>query len=669
LYAPAVVVSSAIAAGSTLGPYEILAKLKAGGMATLYLARRGGASGFQRHVAIKVVHDHLLSDGNFARMFVEEALLHARIQHPNVAHVEELGEHDGQYFLVMEYVHGCSLAQLMGTLARMNRALMPELATSIAVQVAAGLHGAHEVRDEKGHLLGVVHRDVSPQNVQLAYEGHVKLLDFGVAKAKNRESTSTGALKGKLRYMSPEQATRRGAVDRRSDVYALGIVLWEMLTVRPCFHADDDLAVLQMVRNPQIRKPSELSPAVPPALDAVVMKALAKRPEDRFQTAQEMRRALADAVPGAMRIDAAHIAELLAITMADAIDQLPQAVSRVIATGRSAVAPDRADEALQSMTISAPGELYVEPVSGPRTPQGAGSTPPPGAAVGSTPPPAGVAGSTPPPRAGILVIDGGAHPPIAPESPISSSGVRLQGSAAGFPSGAPSDGAIVVDGSGPRTRSQPALMPPPPPAPDRGRRARVIVAAVVVVLGLVVVGTVIALGATMPPRGRDIVATPLESTSGAATATGGEAAAPPTESGSAAEAGSAVAGRPAPGSASGPGSEPGSVAPRSASGLGPGSAAAPGAGSASAPGVGAGTGSGAGTGTGSGSGAGSGSGTATGAASGTAAPPLEAGSERSPSRGSGASRPTTRTTTPRRAPRPDPDPAAVRASVPLADEF
>src|SRR5688500_5151049 len=235
-------------------------------MATLYLGQRSGAAGFAKNVAIKVVHPHLSDDPQFVRMFVDEALLSARIQHPNVAHVEELGEAEGTYFLVMEFVHGVSLSSLIRALARRKRRIAPELAVAIAIQVADGLHAAHETRGPNGEHLGVVHRDVSPQNVLLSYTGHVKLIDFGIAKAEGRtQSTAAGSIKGKFRYMSPEQALGR-TVDRRSDVYALGIVLWEMLTGRNCFDGTNDLLVLDKVRNPQIEPPSTYTPALPAPL-------------------------------------------------------------------------------------------------------------------------------------------------------------------------------------------------------------------------------------------------------------------------------------------------------------------------------------------------------------------------------------------------------------------
>ena len=201
-------------------------------MASLFLARRGGAAGFTRLVAIKMVHPRHAEDPGLIQMFVDEALLTARIDHPNVVHVEELGEHESAYYLVMEYVHGASLAQLMRVLGRAKRRLSPLVAVAICARVSEGLHAAHETTGDNGELLSIVHRDVSPQNILLSHKGHVKLIDFGIAKAHARvHESNVSSLKGKVRYMAPEQATT-GNVDRRTDVYALGIVLWEPLTMR-----------------------------------------------------------------------------------------------------------------------------------------------------------------------------------------------------------------------------------------------------------------------------------------------------------------------------------------------------------------------------------------------------------------------------------------------------
>ncbi len=358
------------AVGDTVGDYEIVAKLKAGGMATLFLGRRTGAEGFSRHVAIKVVHEHLASDPTFVQMFVDEALLSAKIQHPNVVHVEELREVGGRHFLAMEYVHGCALSTLIGALRGRNRTLSPELATYIAVKVAEGLHAAHETKGSDGHLLGVVHRDVTPQNVLLAYRGHVKLIDFGVAKARGRAQQTTGAsLKGKIGYMSPEQAFGR-PVDRRTDVYALGVVLWEMLTGRRAFTAENDFALLELVRDPKLPPPSSLNPSVPPALDAVIARATAREADQRFENAQQLRKALAQAVPSALALDASDLERLLAAALGDEMERerraLPESVSGIVSASLLPAIAD-ADEIVATMTVSAASFAagHAEPTSGP----------------------------------------------------------------------------------------------------------------------------------------------------------------------------------------------------------------------------------------------------------------------------------------------------------------
>jgi serine/threonine protein kinase len=301
--------------GQKIGDYELVAHLRDGGMASLFLARRLGAAGFQRDVAIKIVHPELASDPQFRAMFLDEALLSARIQHPNVGHVEELGEIDGTHFLVMEFVHGCSLAQLQRALVMKGRRLAPAFATRIAMHVADGLHAAHETCDEHGRRLDVVHRDVSPENILLAYAGHVKLIDFGIAKAYGRRHrTEDGLLKGKFRYMSPEQASGQ-PIDRRTDVYQLGIVLWEMLTLRRLFDAETDVDLLQQVRAPKIVPPSALVDRISPALDAVVMSALDPNPGRRPPDAQTFARRLGKAVPSAHEVDGGSLSGLLLAVM------------------------------------------------------------------------------------------------------------------------------------------------------------------------------------------------------------------------------------------------------------------------------------------------------------------------------------------------------------------
>jgi serine/threonine protein kinase len=298
-------------AGQKIADYELVANLRSGGMATLFLARRLGAAGFARPVAIKLVHPELANDDQFRQMFLDEALLCSRIQHPNVVHVEELGEHEGAHYLVMEFVHGCSLAQLTRALIARGRRLSPAFAARIAMHVADALHAAHETRDERGRLLQVVHRDVSPENILIAYAGHVKLIDFGIAKAfGRRHKTQEGLLKGKFRYMAPEQAFTK-PIDRRTDLYQLGIVLWEMLTQRRLFDGETDIALLQQVRDPKIVPPSAKVDRIPPALDAVVMAALARDPARRPPDAQTLARSLAKAVPQVHDVDSGALSALV----------------------------------------------------------------------------------------------------------------------------------------------------------------------------------------------------------------------------------------------------------------------------------------------------------------------------------------------------------------------
>ena len=340
--------------GDRVAGYEIVAELKSGGMATLYLGRRAGAGGFAKHVAIKLIHPHLAKDEKFVGMFLDEARLSARIEHPNVVHVHDLGEEDGMYFMVMEYVNGCSLAQLLRGLAERRRKLSTELATWIAMRVAAGLHAAHDVTDERGRLLEVVHRDVSPQNVLVAYKGYVKLIDFGIAKARGRtQNTNTGLLKGKLRYMSPEQASGK-PIDRRTDVYALGVMLWEMLTMRKLFDAENELLLLDQVRSPEIVPPSDLAPEVPEVLDRVVMYALARDPAGRPGSAHELGQELARAVPAALGIDTPQLSTLVRTILAGEIDaerrHLPESLSGVLMAGTEQ--PPFGEQLVDEMTMS-----------------------------------------------------------------------------------------------------------------------------------------------------------------------------------------------------------------------------------------------------------------------------------------------------------------------------
>ncbi len=232
--------------GQQLGRYELLGKLGGGGMGEVFLARRMSAAGVGKPVVVKVVHRRHARNEALRAMFLDEARLAAAVRHPNVAAVEDLGEEGDELFMVIEHVPGASLAQVLAKLHTLGRRMLPGLSVALVSEAAMGLHAAHEARDEQGRPLNIVHRDVSPHNVLLGTQGQVKVIDFGVAKASRRLQQTTGReLKGKLRYMAPEQLD--GEVDARTDVFALGVVLWEMLTAQRLFDDPDDATVIRRI--------------------------------------------------------------------------------------------------------------------------------------------------------------------------------------------------------------------------------------------------------------------------------------------------------------------------------------------------------------------------------------------------------------------------------------
>ncbi len=275
------------------GQYEILERIASGGMAELYKARRSGVEGFQKIVAIKKILPHLADNEEFITMFADEAKLAAQLNHPNIVHIFDLGKIEaGGYFIAMEYVDGRDLRAILELAREVGTPLPAPLAVYIASKVASALDSAHRRRDADGRDLNLVHRDVSPQNILISYEGDIKLCDFGIAKAARKASqTQSGALKGKVQYMSPEQAWGK-PIDRRSDLFSLGSVLFEILTEQKLFRGDTDLNVLEKVRAAQVVAPSSVNPEVPKNLDAIVLKALAREPEERYANAADMLRDL-----------------------------------------------------------------------------------------------------------------------------------------------------------------------------------------------------------------------------------------------------------------------------------------------------------------------------------------------------------------------------------------
>ncbi|HWC64936.1 MAG TPA: serine/threonine-protein kinase, partial [Thermoanaerobaculia bacterium] len=274
------------------GQYQLMEKIATGGMAEVYKARMSGVDGFQKIVAIKKILPHMAASEDFISMFADEAKLAAQLNHPNIIHIYDLGKVEKSYYIAMEYVEGRDLRSILKSGADHGLPLPPELALFIASKLAAALDYAHRRKDFNGQDLSLVHRDVSPQNVLISYEGDIKLCDFGIAKAASKSSqTQAGALKGKLQYMSPEQASGK-SLDRRSDLFSLGSVLYEMLTGEKLFAGDSDLTILEQVRNVKASAPSSKNPDVPKRADAIVLKALAKNPEERYQNASDFQRDL-----------------------------------------------------------------------------------------------------------------------------------------------------------------------------------------------------------------------------------------------------------------------------------------------------------------------------------------------------------------------------------------
>jgi eukaryotic-like serine/threonine-protein kinase len=273
-----------------LGRYELIGQLAKGGMGTVFLARHGDKAGFQRLFAVKVLHEHLVDEPGFVDMLQDEGRLAARIHHPNVVGVVDLGRQDDYHYIVMDYVEGPTFA----TLTRRNIGPIP-LAQCIAIVLDAleGLHAAHTLTDDEGAPIRLVHRDVSPQNILVGVDGLAKITDFGIAKAESRiVSTQPGTRKGKLHFMSPEQFKSLDKIDQRTDIWAIGVLLWNVLTGETLFHGESQAAIIHRLLSLEIPPPSKVSSSCPAYLDPVILKALERDPENRYDTALEMAEAL-----------------------------------------------------------------------------------------------------------------------------------------------------------------------------------------------------------------------------------------------------------------------------------------------------------------------------------------------------------------------------------------
>jgi serine/threonine protein kinase len=270
------------------GKYLLLDRLSIGGMAEVYRAKSMGPEGFEKIIAIKRILPSMGEDKDFVKMFIDEAKIAGQLSHGNICQIFELGIADGAHFIAMEYVWGKDLLQIQNRYQKLGKRMPVEMACYVISRVCEGLQYAHRKKDPLGRPLDIVHRDCSPQNLLVSYDGEVKVIDFGIARAATRSSrTNAGVLKGKFGYMSPEQV-RGLPIDRRSDIFAIGTVLYESLTGERLFLGESDFSTLERVRNGDISSPKKHLPDLPDAVEAIVMKALKRDPDDRYQWCGEM---------------------------------------------------------------------------------------------------------------------------------------------------------------------------------------------------------------------------------------------------------------------------------------------------------------------------------------------------------------------------------------------
>lgn len=336
--------------GRRIGRYALYREIAAGGMATVHLGRLLGPVGFARTVAIKRLHPQFAKDPDFATMFLDEARLAARIRHPNVVSTLDVVSTDGELFLVMDYVQGESLSRLMRRHRQLGEPIDLPIIIAIMVNLLHGLHAAHEARSERGEPLNIVHRDVSPHNVLLGVDGVARVVDFGVAKAAGRvQSTRDGQVKGKLAYMAPEQVSCK-EVDRRSDVYAATIVLWEMLAGKQLFEGDQGGIVYQILQG-KVPSPSKYAPQTLPELDDICQKGLSLEPAMRFSSALELADALEAVVPAASARQVGLWVERMARTTLEERSALVAEVERDVSSSQKVALPTGADLDASTMRL------------------------------------------------------------------------------------------------------------------------------------------------------------------------------------------------------------------------------------------------------------------------------------------------------------------------------
>lgn len=363
--------SSGASAPRRIGRYELLIPIGTGGMATVYLARAQVLPGVHRDVAVKLMHPHLGEEGSDGvAMLLQEAEIAALIRHPNVVTVEEAAVDPAGVYLAMPYVEGDSLAALLRVEAAAGGTVPPRIAARILIDALAGLHAAHELKDDQGRSREIIHRDFTPSNILVGVDGIARLADFGVAKSTSRAvRTTTGQLKGKTGYMSPEQV-RLKPLDRRTDVWAAGVVAWECFAGRRLYEGDE-LGVLLRIADDTPPRLRSVRPDTPHALDAAIAGALDKAIESRCESAQELRRLLETAfahgegVADAAEVGA-YVSRVAGRALADRKARAAKVIGRVAPTSVDAAADDGASEATTA-TSSPSGERTPDPAEPPPT--------------------------------------------------------------------------------------------------------------------------------------------------------------------------------------------------------------------------------------------------------------------------------------------------------------
>jgi len=357
--------SEALRAELLAGKYRLLAGLGRGGMADVFLGSASGPAGVNKLVVIKRLRDGHGDDPTLISMFLDEARLAARLNHPNIVHTYEVHEVGHEYIIVMEYLEGQTLRAVIKAMQDREQTCDPALAAHLMIEVLDGLHYVHEITDYDGSPLGIVHRDISPQNLFVTYEGQVKVLDFGIAKGTlNATETQDGVLKGKFAYMAPEQASAE-PIDRRADIFAAGVVLWELLTGRRLFRGETATTLLQVVGAP-IALPSSLVATVPAELDAIVLKALERSADARFGSALEMSSALSDFLERSRHlVRNQDVARTMQQLFGEEREEMTKRVQSYMSSRWS---PDKTP--IQERELTANTELLQTSTPGPRAPVG-----------------------------------------------------------------------------------------------------------------------------------------------------------------------------------------------------------------------------------------------------------------------------------------------------------